>query len=629
MYSLGGGADPERGWGRADETWTVKAELAAYGAEPAWFGLGDRDLATHLVRTRMLARRLPALGGDRGAVRPVAARRPDAAGHRRPAGDPRRGRRPKAGRRGDPLPGVVDPATAPSCPRAASSTWGRSRRSPRPGVIEALAGADVVLLAPSNPVVSHRPDPRRPRHPGRAGRRPAPVVGCRPIIGGAPVRGMADACLARSVSSAAPPGWAELYGARSGRWRCSTAGWWTRPTRGAEVPGVRSAPSTVDDRRRRPPRRWWRPPRWRRDGASGRRPGGAAGHRDRRGPPGDDLAALIADGRPLAARRRRAGRDQQDRLQGGGPAGGRCRRPGPSATRPGPSRSRPRPPARSRRRGQTRIVADPPRIRARLRRHRRVQCGAVPAGAAAEGPRRLGPRPARRARRTTRRRVAVDHLRHHGPALAQRPDRRRPRRGRHRRRYATTAGETDPYGNELHLTQMAVVDELAAAGELVKGKRDQVPVAVVRGVTGLLDDDGPGVVPRLVRDVEQDLFTLGTAEARAAGLRASRHPHRRPGTDRPGRPRSGTPGDRRPATQRHHGHLAGAGHPRGCERRCATGHAGAPLPARRSGRPAPLVTLGADTHRLRAALAAEGLTTALRPGDSPATVVLLVGADTR
>src|SRR5512138_621072 len=55
MYGLGGVADPERGWGRAGETWTVKAELAAYGAQPDWFSLGDRDLATHLVRTGMLA----------------------------------------------------------------------------------------------------------------------------------------------------------------------------------------------------------------------------------------------------------------------------------------------------------------------------------------------------------------------------------------------------------------------------------------------------------------------------------------------------------------------------------------------------------------------------------------------
>ncbi len=54
MYTLGGGIDAERGWGRTDETWQAKEELAAYGVEPTWFGLGDRDLATHLVRTQML-----------------------------------------------------------------------------------------------------------------------------------------------------------------------------------------------------------------------------------------------------------------------------------------------------------------------------------------------------------------------------------------------------------------------------------------------------------------------------------------------------------------------------------------------------------------------------------------------
>ena len=54
MYTLGDGIDPERGWGRREETWSVKDELAAYGVEPTWFGLGDRDIATHLVRTQML-----------------------------------------------------------------------------------------------------------------------------------------------------------------------------------------------------------------------------------------------------------------------------------------------------------------------------------------------------------------------------------------------------------------------------------------------------------------------------------------------------------------------------------------------------------------------------------------------
>src|SRR5689334_18370953 len=54
MYTLGDGIDPERGWGRREETWSVKTELAAYGVEATWFGLGDRDIATHLVRTQML-----------------------------------------------------------------------------------------------------------------------------------------------------------------------------------------------------------------------------------------------------------------------------------------------------------------------------------------------------------------------------------------------------------------------------------------------------------------------------------------------------------------------------------------------------------------------------------------------
>ncbi|HLZ37814.1 MAG TPA: 2-phospho-L-lactate transferase CofD family protein, partial [Mycobacteriales bacterium] len=59
MYTLGGGVAEDRGWGRADETFVVRGELAAYGVEPMWFALGDRDLATHLVRTRMLGAGYP------------------------------------------------------------------------------------------------------------------------------------------------------------------------------------------------------------------------------------------------------------------------------------------------------------------------------------------------------------------------------------------------------------------------------------------------------------------------------------------------------------------------------------------------------------------------------------------
>ena len=59
MYTLGGGIHEEQGWGRADETFAVKEELAAYGVGPEWFGLGDRDFATHIVRTQMLGAGYP------------------------------------------------------------------------------------------------------------------------------------------------------------------------------------------------------------------------------------------------------------------------------------------------------------------------------------------------------------------------------------------------------------------------------------------------------------------------------------------------------------------------------------------------------------------------------------------
>ena len=52
MYTLGAGIDPERGWGRRDETWSVREELAAYGVEPTWFGLGDRDVASACASCR-------------------------------------------------------------------------------------------------------------------------------------------------------------------------------------------------------------------------------------------------------------------------------------------------------------------------------------------------------------------------------------------------------------------------------------------------------------------------------------------------------------------------------------------------------------------------------------------------
>lgn len=169
-------------------------------------------------------------------------------------------------------------------------------------------------------------------------------------------------------------------------------------------------------------------------------------------------------------------------------------------------------------------------------------------------------------------------------------------------------GEVDSHGNQLHLTQMAIVDELAAAAELVKGKHDQVPVAVVRGLPVTRDEDGPGVVAALVRDPAQDLFSLGTAEARAAGMREAA---RAPWTAAPGAPVAPEAIDRALASLDPLPFTVSAV---GTGLRCE-----APDPAD----PASLVRLGADTHRLRAALAAEGIASSAR-FEPPAAVVLVL-----
>ncbi|GAB3963009.1 2-phospho-L-lactate transferase [Plantactinospora veratri] len=218
MYTLGGGADRERGWGRAGETWTVKEELAAYGAEPTWFGLGDRDVATHLVRTTMLNAGYPL-----SAVTEALCARWQPGVRLLPATDDRL----------ETHVVVDDPDGAnPGTQRAIhfQEWWVRHRgqlptsrfvfvgaeaAKPAAGVLDALAGADVVLLAPSNPVVSVAPVLAVPELRDALVAGPAPVVGVSPIIGGAPVRGMADRCLAVLGVPCTAAGVGGLYGARS------------------------------------------------------------------------------------------------------------------------------------------------------------------------------------------------------------------------------------------------------------------------------------------------------------------------------------------------------------------------------------------------------------------------------
>ncbi|GID26656.1 hypothetical protein Abr02nite_16390 [Paractinoplanes brasiliensis] len=168
-------------------------------------------------------------------------------------------------------------------------------------------------------------------------------------------------------------------------------------------------------------------------------------------------------------------------------------------------------------------------------------------------------------------------------------------------------GETDPYGNELEITQMAVIDELAAAGELVKGKCDQVPVAVVRGYprAGVRDSDGASV---LLRDAGSDMFSLGTAEARALGLREAAQ---LPDGALPGRPVDPAAVDRAAATVA--GLLSPALTVTAAEVVDGSGATAALHLTTRDTTPPGLMRLGADAHRLRAALAAESIVTLSLP----------------
>jgi coenzyme F420-0:L-glutamate ligase/coenzyme F420-1:gamma-L-glutamate ligase len=164
-------------------------------------------------------------------------------------------------------------------------------------------------------------------------------------------------------------------------------------------------------------------------------------------------------------------------------------------------------------------------------------------------------------------------------------------------------GETDPYGNELQLTEMAVVDELAAAGELVKGKCDQVPVAVVRGYApAATSGDGPGAAA-LIREATTDMFSLGTAEARAAGrLDAALLGQESAST--------GTPAD--PAAVAQALTLVADVIAPGTEFRVEGASVHCTPPGTDA---AHLIRFGADVHRLRAALSAAGMGSTVTASD--------------
>ena len=173
-------------------------------------------------------------------------------------------------------------------------------------------------------------------------------------------------------------------------------------------------------------------------------------------------------------------------------------------------------------------------------------------------------------------------------------------------------GEFDRYGNEMQVTQVAVVDELSAAADLVKGKFDQVPVAVVRGYSFAADDAGAAV---LVRDAQHDLFSLGTAEARAAGLQAAATLSDSAFASDP------SVEDLEPALARALALVTVAPTTIVTPATAAVDGAVRAFRFRTDGSESAQIALGMDVHRLRCALAAEGLASTWLPDDA----VLAVG----
>ena len=196
MYALGGGIDPDRGWGRAQETWSVKNELAAYGAEPSWFGLGDRDLATHLVRTQALEAGYPLSEVTTALTTRWLADLPQV--QLLPMSDERVETHivieDEEGRRAVHFQEYWVRLHAE--PEALDVVQiGIDDAHPAPGVVEALQAADVIMVAPSNPVVSIGPILAVPGLRDEVLAAPGRVVGFSPIIGAAPVLGMAHRLL--------------------------------------------------------------------------------------------------------------------------------------------------------------------------------------------------------------------------------------------------------------------------------------------------------------------------------------------------------------------------------------------------------------------------------------------------
>lgn len=247
MYTLAGENDEVRGWGRVGETERVSGELRAYGVGWPWFTLGDLDIGTHLTRSHLLRSGLPLSAAtdqitarwDLG-VRLIPATDDEVETHVVVDGDELHFQEWWTKHRA-------------ALPALGFVQRGVEASAPAPGVVEAIADADVVLVAPSNPVVSIGTILGIPGIRAALAATPARVVGVSPIIAGSVVRGMADACLTAIGVETSAEAVALHYGARASGGLLDA--WLVDGVDAAAVPALEAAGITA-----RPVPLWMRDP---------------------------------------------------------------------------------------------------------------------------------------------------------------------------------------------------------------------------------------------------------------------------------------------------------------------------------------------------------------------------------
>jgi LPPG:FO 2-phospho-L-lactate transferase len=204
MYTLAGAVDQEKGWGRKEDSFACLEALGRYYPE-TWFRLGDKDLATHLFRTEQLHQ-----GKPLSQVTQALARAWGITATLLPMTD-------------EPVRTVVHTEDGPTpfqeylikqqTQRAVRQVAfrGIEEARPAPGVCEAILAADLILLPPSNPIVSIGPILALPGMRDTLRSASAPVVGVSPIVAGRPVKGPADHMLSGLGIEVSPAGVAGIY----------------------------------------------------------------------------------------------------------------------------------------------------------------------------------------------------------------------------------------------------------------------------------------------------------------------------------------------------------------------------------------------------------------------------------